>query len=137
MDKKIGRLLRPSVGLYFVLLLGFAVATAVLRQYWLAGIEMVIWVLVLVLYLLHRSNRRKQLKTFIAHSMDVQTGVQGQRTPFPMMVVRLADEGIVYVNDQFHGIFSWQIKKHKDNYHLKKNNEKRINEYLMKRGIKI
>ena len=101
MDKKIGRLLRPSVGLYFVLLLGFAVAAAVLRQYWLAGIEMVIWVLVLVLYLLYRSNRRKQLKTFIAHSMDVQTGVQGQRTPFPMMVVRLADEGIVYVNDQF------------------------------------
>ena len=33
---------------------------------------------------------------------------------------------IVYINDQFHGIFSWQLKKHKDNYHLKKNNAKNI-----------
>lgn len=28
---------------------------------------------------------------------------------------------IVYINEEFHGIFTWQIKKHKDNYNLKKN----------------
>ena len=29
---------------------------------------------------------------------------------------------IVYINERFHGIFSWQLKKNKDNYHLRKNN---------------
>lgn len=27
---------------------------------------------------------------------------------------------IVYQNSEFHGIFSWQIKKHRDNYHMSK-----------------
>lgn len=33
---------------------------------------------------------------------------------------------IVYINDRFHGIFSWQLKKNKDNYHLKKNDADHI-----------
>lgn len=33
---------------------------------------------------------------------------------------------LVYINDTFHGIFSWSLKKHKDNYHIKKNNPNQI-----------
>ena len=101
LNKRIGRLLWPGMGVYFVLLFAFVVVAAVLEQYLLAGIELGVWLIGLALYLVHCKNRRKQLKTFIAHSMDEQTGVQGQKTPFPMVVLRLCDGGIVYTNDQF------------------------------------
>ena len=101
MNKKIGKLLRPSMGFYFVVLAIFAAATALLQEYVLAGVELAVWALLMVVYLLHRANRRKQLKAYLEKPIDTQSGVQGQRTPFPMAVVRLADGGIVYVNDSF------------------------------------
>lgn len=33
---------------------------------------------------------------------------------------------IVYLNGEFYGIYSWQLKKHRDNYHMKKSNAKHI-----------
>lgn len=33
---------------------------------------------------------------------------------------------IIYLNSEFYGIFSWQLKKHRDNYNMKKNNPKHI-----------
>ncbi len=101
MNKKLGRLLQPNMGLYFGLLLGFVAITALLQRYILAGIELAAWALFMTAYLVSRANRRKQLKAFIEKATDEQTGVEGQRPPFPMVVVRLADGGIVYVNDRF------------------------------------
>ncbi len=101
MNKKLGRLLQPNMGLYFGLLLGFVAITALLQRYILAGVELAAWALFMTAYLVSRANRRKQLKTFIEKATDEQTGVEGQRPPFPMVVVRLADGGIVYVNDRF------------------------------------
>ena len=39
MNKRLGRLLRPSMTFYFVLLAGFVVAAALLDQYLLAAAE--------------------------------------------------------------------------------------------------
>ena len=33
---------------------------------------------------------------------------------------------IVYLNNEFYGIYSWQLKKHRDNYHLEKKNANNI-----------
>jgi len=101
MNKKLGRLLQPNMGFYFMLLLGFALVTALLGNYVLAGIELGVWVLVMALYLVQQTSRKKQLKFFVEKVTDEQSGVQGQRPPFPMVVVRLADDGIVFANDQF------------------------------------
>ena len=101
MNKKIGKLLWPGAGVYFALLLVFVAATAVFRQYLLAAIELAVFVLALVLHLMYWKYRRNQLKVFVAQSIDEQTGIQRQRTPFPMIAVRLADGSISYVNDQF------------------------------------
>lgn len=33
---------------------------------------------------------------------------------------------IIYLNSEFYGIFIWQLKKHRDNYHMKKDNHNHI-----------
>ncbi len=101
LNKRIGRLLRPNMGFYFMFMLGFVVAAVLLQQYVLAGVELAIWALVMTLYLVNRASRRKKLRAFVEKATDEQAGVQNQRPPFPMAVVRLADNGIIYVNDAF------------------------------------
>ncbi|MBQ8359828.1 MAG: PAS domain-containing protein, partial [Oscillospiraceae bacterium] len=101
MKKKIGKLLRPHMGFYLIIFFAFVAAAALAQQYILAGVQLGIWALIMVLYLVNRANRKKQLKAFVEKATDVQTGVPGQRPPFPMAVVRLSDSGIVYANDRF------------------------------------
>ena len=101
MNKKIGRLIRPNMGVYFVLLFGFVIAAAYLQQFLLAGIELGVLAVGLALYLVLRANRKKQLKLFLEKATDVQSGVRGQRPPFPMLAVRLSDGGVVFANDRF------------------------------------
>ncbi len=101
MDKTLKRLLHPNMGIYFMLLLCFAGVSALFEQYMLAGIELAIWIAVFALYLVQRAGRRKKLKSFVQKALDEQNGVQGQRPPFPIVVVRMADGGIVFANDQF------------------------------------
>ena len=101
MKKRIGRLLRPNMAVYLSLMLLFVIPTVLLRQYAVAGIELAVWILVLVVYLLHRANRKKKLKAYLEKSIDSQAGVRGQRPPFPMAVVRMEDNAVVYANDQF------------------------------------
>ena len=59
LNKKLGRLLRPNMGVYFLLLLGFVAATALLQEYVLAGVELAVLALCTTVYLLHRAARRK------------------------------------------------------------------------------
>ena len=101
MNKKLGRQLNPSMGLYLVLMFAFVAAAAVMQYYILAAAELVVAVLVLVLYLLSRSHRRKNLQAFTNRMLNEQNAIKGGKTPFPMVVLRLADSGIVYVNDAF------------------------------------
>ena len=101
MNKKLGRLLRPNMGFYFLLLLGFVIATALLQAYVLAAVELAVLALGMTVYLLQRAGRKKQLKAFLEKATDEQSGVQGQRPPFPMVAVRLSDSGIIYANDRF------------------------------------
>ena len=101
MDKRINRLLRPDMGLYFIFLFGFAVASALMHQYVLAGVELAALTLGLVVYLLRRVHRKKQLKQYMEKAIDQQSGIAGQRTPFPMVLLRLSDGGIVFANDKF------------------------------------
>ena len=101
MNKKLERLLRPNMGGYYVLLLGFVVAAALLQNYVLAGIELAVWALIMTTYLLHRANRRKQIKAYVEKALDLQSGLDDQRPPFPMVAIRVADGGVVYANDGF------------------------------------
>ena len=101
MKKKLRRMLQPNMGVYLALFLVFIIVTAVQQQYVLAGIQLLIWALLLTAYLFHYSHRKKQLKDFLEKTINQQAGVTGQRPPFPMVVVRMSDSDIVFANERF------------------------------------
>ena len=101
MDKKLGRLLNPSTGMYFLVLLGFGIASALLGYYILAGVELGITLLLFVVHLMYRANRHRELQTFIQKTTDEMNAVGGVEAPFPMVLLRLTDNGIVHANEAF------------------------------------
>ena len=101
MNKKLGWLLRPGAGILFVFLMGFAVAAGLMQYYILAGVELGVAAVLLALYLISQGQRRKLLRKYLAEQLDETKGITGAKTPFPMLVVRLEDDGIVYANDTF------------------------------------
>ena len=101
MNKKLGRLLQPNMGGCLIAMLGFAMAAAVSGNYILAAVELAITAAVFALHQISRSKRRKKLQDFVQKHLDTMTGAEGSKPPFPIVVVRLADGGIVYANDPF------------------------------------
>ena len=100
MNKKLGRLLRPSMGAYFIVLLAFSVAAAAMQQFLLAGISLLISVVTFAVYMVIRANRRKELKTYLENNLNELE--QGKAVaPFPMVAVRMNDSTVVYANDSF------------------------------------
>ena len=104
MNKKLGRLLRPSFGMFIALLAIFACAAIYVEEYLLAGIEFFIVVAVLVIYIIHRSRRRREIQRYLHKSLENVTSVDGSHPPFPMVALRLGDQTIVYANDAFAGL---------------------------------
>ena len=101
MNKRLGRLLNPNVGAIFVILMAFSALALMYNQLLLAAVEFSITAAVIIVFLLYRVNRRKKLKAFLATTLDQQENVSHPGAPFPMLVFRLADSGIVYVNHPF------------------------------------
>ena len=101
MNKRLEKLLRPSAGFYFAVLVLFCVIAVLLKQYLLAVLELLITVLLFVLYLLFRVYRRRQLQAFIQKWADNLSGTKGAEAPFPMAVIELDNCTIVHTNDSF------------------------------------
>ena len=120
MDKKLGRLLHTGTGLYYFILLAFSVMAIIMESYILAIIELGITVLMFIAYMLYKKSRRKQLQAFIQKSVDQLYQWTSAETPFPMVVTRLSDNGIVYANDSFSRLTGYEDTML----------EKRIEEYL-------
>ena len=101
MNKKLGRALNADFWALFVVLFGFAVLSAAMGQFVLALAELGISGICFAAYMMYRSNRKKELQAFVQKHTDVYAGVTGAATPFPTVLVRLFDGGIVYANDSF------------------------------------
>ena len=101
MNKKLGRLLRPRVGLFFVLMIVFAAVAVILEAYILAIAEFSVTALVLIGYLLYRKYRRQELQKYLHKTLEKVTSYNGSQPPFPMAALRLEDNAIVYANDEF------------------------------------
>lgn len=114
MNKKLERHLRPNNGMQFIVLFLFGIAALLLEQYVLAGVELGVTVLLIIVYLFLREHRRKQIDAFISGIIQAEGTGTGTQMPFPMVVLRLADGGIVHVNDAFAALtgFNDRFKEH-------------------------
>jgi len=104
LNKKTNRLLNPGMGLYLWVMIGFCLATLLLGQFLLAAAEALVVALLFVSYLIFRKIRHRQLLRFLEDSSNTLESVSHGSSPFPTAVIRMGDNGIVWVNDQFTSI---------------------------------
>lgn len=101
MNKKIGRFLRPNLGIYGLCVVVFAVATFFTGQYILAGAELMIALVLVTVYIFYRIDRKKSLRIYISKLNEQDENTAGRHTPFPMVVIRMEDGIVVYGNTAF------------------------------------
>jgi len=102
--KRMTWLLRPGMGVYFVVMGFFCAAALLVRQYWLALGEALLTLAIFGLYTIDRKRRHREIKHFIRNASNTLEGVSHGESPFPMALVRLGDGGIVWANHQFSAI---------------------------------
>ena len=101
MNKRLGKMLRTHVWIYYVLLGIFALSTALMGQYILAAAQAAVLLITVLIYMLHRRIRRHELQQFAKKITDLQTTANGAEAPFPMALIRVDDGMILYTNEAF------------------------------------
>ena len=101
MNKKLGRILRPGMGMYFVVMAGFCAAALLAGLYWLAAVESAVTLLVFSLYVWDRRYRDREIqKQLEEYTNTLESTSQGE-SPLPAVLVRLGDGGIIWANHRF------------------------------------
>ena len=101
MNRKLGRLLQPSMGVYFFVMAAFCAASLLEEQYWLAAAETSVTMVVFMLYVMSRKNRERQIQQYLQTASNTLEGTAQGESPLPAVLVRLADGGIVWANQRF------------------------------------
>ena len=104
MKKSVGRLLYPNTVWYFAVMLLFAAAAAVLRQYYLAGGALIVTLIVFTISRVQLSRRKRQLMSYVQTATD-SVGISVHAgSAFPMSVIRLPENEIIWGNPSFFAI---------------------------------
>ena len=82
-------------------MLSFCLASLLFGQLLLAAVEGIIILLLFGSYTIFRKARSRQLLRFLQDSPNTLESVTHGESPFPSVVIRLADGGIVRSNEQF------------------------------------
>ena len=101
MNKRLGKMLRTHVWIYYVLLGIFALSSALMGQYILAAAQAAVVLIAVLIYMLYRRAKRRELQQFAKKVTDLQTTANGAEAPFPMALIRLDDGMILYTNEAF------------------------------------
>ena len=110
MNKKLGRLFWPGLWIFFLIMAGFVVATAVMEQYILAAAEAGLTIVLAVYYVICRIRRRREVQNFAKAALGSAGLDNGTETPFPMALVRLGDGAVLWTNESFSAITGYQEK---------------------------
>ena len=105
MSKKLPRLLRPNVRLYFLLLIAFAIATFFSGGYGriLAGIQVLVIILAAIYLQIATRRRTAKLLSYlesISDSMDLSL----RDTPLPVLIYNSETGEVIWSNDRFTSI---------------------------------
>ncbi|MBR3950242.1 MAG: DHH family phosphoesterase, partial [Oscillospiraceae bacterium] len=101
MNRKLGRLLRPGMGMYFFVMAAFCAAALLEEQYWLAAAETSVTLLVFMLYVMSRNRRDRQIQQYIQTASNTLEATSQGESPLPAVLTRLGDGGIIWANHRF------------------------------------
>lgn len=103
MNKKLARLLEPSMALYFIVLVALAAVAALLEQYYLAGVEISLTIILFIYFRYTSSRRKKAILSYIQNTADtVDTASNGTLDmPLPMALLNISSGEIVWGNSLF------------------------------------
>ena len=101
MNKRLGKLIRPGMGVYFGVMALFCATALLAQQYWLAAAETSVTLLVFVLYLTSRANRSRQIQQYIQTATNTMEATSQGESPLPAVLTRLGDGGIIWANQRF------------------------------------
>ena len=104
MKKRVSRLLQPGVIWYCIVLLVFSAAAAALDQYYLAGAELLVTIIVFLVSRIRFARRKRELVEYVQSATD-SVGVSVHAgSPFPMAVLHLPETEIIWGNPAFYAI---------------------------------
>ena len=101
MNRKLGRLLEPGMGMFFAVMLIFALAALLVGSPVLALTEIAATGLLFGFYQLRKLSRRRELEAFIQSTTNTLGTTDGGKTPFPMALTRMGDGALLWANDAF------------------------------------
>ena len=100
MNKKLRRLVQPSMVMYFVLMALFCVAALVMRHYVLEAAEAGVTLLLLGCSYWFNARRKRALAAYVRSSSELMNRASGE-VPFPVALVKLNDNELVWCNKAF------------------------------------
>ena len=101
MKHRLDRLLRPNMGAYFAAMGGFSALAMLMEQYWLGATMGGAALVMYALYHLDKHYRRRELQKFLQSAENTIESSSRGDAPFPAVLVRLGDGGIVWANQRF------------------------------------
>ena len=110
MNRKLGRLIQPGMGMYFAVMLVFAAAALLTDVPLLAAAEIVVTALLFGFYQFSKVHRRKELEAFIQSATNTLGTTDGGKTPFPMALTRLGDGAMIWANESFAKLSGFEDK---------------------------
>ena len=108
MKKKLGRLFWPGLWVYFAIMVVFAAAALLTKNYILAAVEGTVTALVVIFYVINRERRRKAVQNYAQSVFDVPQLAGSAQMPFPMALIRMGDSSVVWANERFCQITGFQ-----------------------------
>ena len=101
MKHRLDRLLRPNMGAYFAAMGGFSALAMLMEQYWLGATMGGAALVMYALYHLDKNYRRRELQKYLQSAENTIESSSRGDAPFPAVLVRLGDGGIIWANQRF------------------------------------
>ena len=101
MNRKLDRLLKPGMGVYFFVMAAFCAAALLEGHYWLAAVETTVTLVVFMLYVMNRNRRGRQLQRYIQSMSNTLEATSQGESPLPAVLIRLGDGVIIWANHRF------------------------------------
>ena len=81
MNRKLGRLIQPGMGIYFLVMLAFALTALLMEHPVVAAAEAAVTAMLFLFYQFNKAHRRRELEAFIQTTTN--TPPMGARPPSP------------------------------------------------------